>query len=198
MEGADARMIGSTKQKKSPERTFILRNVRLSYPKIAEGEENDDGKLIFSAAFITTEGSNIADIEKAELAAARDKWGVDAQEMLADGEIASTFRRSKADVKKAGAPYVNARAEERPGCVLRDKTRVTDPTEIKNIFYAGALVNVSLHAFPYDRKGKKGVSFGLNNIQFVADGPRLDGRKRAEDEFEVLDEPGDDDLSGNQ
>jgi hypothetical protein len=191
--GASARMAES-RRRKSPERTFILRNVVLSYPKIAEGEENDDGRLVYSASFITTPESNYQDIAKAELAAARDGFGEEAEKMLENGSLASTYRRGKADIQKCGSPhgYVNARAEERPGCVLRDKTRVTDLAEVKRLFYAGAIVNVSLHAFPYEWKGKKkGISFGLNNIQFVKDGPRLDGRKRAEDEFDaLLDEPG--------
>ena len=41
----------------------------------------------------------------------------------------------------------------------------------------------SITAFGYDVKGNKGISFALNNVQKWADGERLDGRVRAEDEF---------------
>jgi hypothetical protein len=190
-------MAVAEKQKVSPERKFILRNVIVSYPKIAEGEEDDTGQLKFSAAFITTEQTNVMDLAAAEAAAARDKWGPKGPQMIEDEELATTWRRRKADVKKSGATngYVNARGQERPGCVLRDKTPVTSPQEIKQEFYAGAVVNVSLFAYGYDRKGKKGVSFGLNNIQKVRDGKRLDNRKSAEEEFDaLLDDAGEEQL----
>jgi hypothetical protein len=46
-------------------------------------------------------------------------------------------------------------------------------------------VRASLRAFAYDTNGNKGVSFGLNNIQKLGEGQRLDGRKAATDEFDA-------------
>ena len=61
--------------------------------------------------------------------------------------------------------------------------RITHPSQI----YSGCIVRASLNAFAYDRAGNRGISLGLNNIQKLADGERLDGRLKAEDDFEALD-----------
>ncbi len=117
--------------------------------------------------------------------------------MLEDGALKSTWRRSKADVKKVGAPqgFINARSSNKPGCINRDKTISYTDEQVKTELYPGCMVNVSLYAFTYDNSGNRGVTFGLNNIQKVADGKRLDNRKSAEEEFDaVLDDPQGDGL----
>ena len=43
-----------------------------------------------------------------------------------------------------------------------------------------------LRPFTYDTNGSKGVSFGLQNLQKLRDGERIDGRMRPEDEFEAI------------
>ena len=58
---------------------------------------------------------------------------------------------------------------------------ITDPDEV----YAGAIVRASVTSFSYDVSGNKGVSFALNNVQKIRDGERLDGRARAQDDFQA-------------
>ena len=59
---------------------------------------------------------------------------------------------------------------------------ITDPDEV----YCGCKVRATLSVFAYDKAGNRGISFGLNNVQKLGDGERLDGRLRAEDDFEAL------------
>lgn len=80
----------------------------------------------------------------------------------------------------------------RPGCVLRDGTKLTDPDEIRDEMYSGAKFQVSVTAFYYDSNGNKGIGLALNNVMKWADGPRLDGSVDAEDEFADLIENDDD------
>ena len=54
------------------------------------------------------------------------------------------------------------------------KPAKVEPEKIKDVFYAGAIVRAQLSAFPYDTDGNKGVSFGLNNIQKLAEGEEID------------------------
>jgi hypothetical protein len=52
--------------------------------------------------------------------------------------------------------------------------------------YSGCTFNVSVRLYPFGGEGttyKPGVGIGLNNVQVVARGPRLDGRKTADEEF---------------
>jgi len=52
--------------------------------------------------------------------------------------------------------------------------------------YSGCTFNVSVRLYPFGGDGKTykpGVGVGLNNVQVVARGTRLDGRKTADEEF---------------
>jgi hypothetical protein len=142
-----------------------------------------------------------ADLSKlvaAAAAAARAKWGDKAEDMMRRGQLKSPFRKEGDSygtvMAEKGYPegvvFINARANQQPQVVSRfpapggssDKPAViTDPTQI----YPGCLVRASFRAFGYDTSGNRGISFALNNVQKWADGPRMDGRKRAEDEFEA-------------
>ena len=70
-------------------------------------------------------------------------------------------------------------SKTRPGIVDEDLNAVLDPTQV----YSGCYARVSINAFPYSNSGNKGISFGLNNVQFLQDGEPLGGRTRAEDDF---------------
>ncbi|HVZ42983.1 MAG TPA: ssDNA-binding protein, partial [Ramlibacter sp.] len=50
--------------------------------------------------------------------------------------------------------------------------------------YAGLIVRASVRPYYYPQQGG-GIAFGLGNIQVLRDGPRLDNRLAAEDEFEA-------------
>lgn len=118
------------------------------------------------------------------LASARDKWGSDADTMIQDGSIRFPFRK---DVSGKGYPpeivvFINATAgeDQPPEVVARDgKTRIKSPADL----YSGVRGRVSVGCFAYIRSGNKGVSFGLRNAQKLGDGPRLDNRKSASEEF---------------
>lgn len=94
----------------------------------------------------------------------------------------------------SGSVYVNTRRKEeqgRPGLVLAHadatgKPAVPADDQIKEYFYPGAVVRAAIGGFAYDMPQSKGVSFGLQNVQYIAAGPRMDGRKAATDEFDAL------------
>lgn len=78
--------------------------------------------------------------------------------------------------------YVNATSRDRPGIVDQNVQPILDSTEV----YSGCYARVSLNAFAFNTSGNRGVSFGLNHVQKVADGDFLGGRSRAEDDFDVV------------
>jgi hypothetical protein len=82
---------------------------------------------------------------------------------------------------------MNVKNKSKPGIVSTYPGPDGKPTPIDdtNAIYAGCRVRASLRAYAYDVSGNKGVAFSLGNLQKLADGDRLDGRKRAEDEFEA-------------
>ena len=79
----------------------------------------------------------------------------------------------------AGHKFVNVSTKNKPGVVDQRNKAITDPDEI----YSGCWVRVEINCFAYDRKGNRGVSFGLNNMQKLGDDERFGGRRPAEQVF---------------
>ncbi|MEG1360239.1 MAG: DUF2815 family protein [Clostridia bacterium] len=103
---------------------------------------------------------------------------------LRDGDI-----ERPDDPNYADSYFVNANSKEKPGLVDRRRVPITDPLEL----YSGCYVRASINFFAFNTNGNKGVAAGLGNVQKWADGEPLNGRVRAEDEFEALDEDDDED-----
>lgn len=173
----------------------------VSYPYFAKGQiERDDdgkpkanGKVQFSGAFIFTAATDISAGKAAALAAAQEKWGDKAIEMIQSGALKWPFRKDGATkgydkVAGAGCIFFNARSIKKPGCVYRHAAPgSTKPAEvpfdkIEDVFYPGSHVRATVRAFWFENRSK-GVSFSLNNVQFLGDGERLDSRVAAEDDF---------------
>jgi hypothetical protein len=49
--------------------------------------------------------------------------------------------------------------------------------------YSGCTFRASVSVYAFDKEGGKGVGIGLNNIQVVSKGPRLDNHADAEQDF---------------
>lgn len=177
---------------------IITPEAALSYPHLDEpaAAMNGKGDPKYGCSLLFAEGSDLTAAQAAVIEAAVEKWGPKAVQMLKTGALKSPFRTDwEAKGYAEGTTFINVRSTQAPGLVKRNLTTVTDKEEIKKEFYAGAKVRASIAAFAYDNSGNKGVSFGLNNLQKLGDGPRLDGRRAAEDEFEALPELAAADLS---
>ena len=58
-------------------------------------------------------------------------------------------------------------------------------------FYAGCFAHATVNTFCYEAKeGNKGVSFGIQNCQFIKDGDPFSGGTAAEDDFSALPDDG--------
>lgn len=94
---------------------------------------------------------------------------------LHDGDEEADLDRNP---EYAGHYYMAMSSKTRPGIVDQDLNAILDSTQV----YSGCYARVSINAFPYSNESK-GISFGLNNVQFLEDGEPLGGRTRAEDDF---------------
>lgn len=94
------------------------------------------------------------------------------------------------DAAYADSYFVNANSKEKPGVVDRKRVPITDPLEL----YSGCYVRASINFYAFNTNGNRGVAAGLGNIQKWEDGEPLNGRVRAEDEFDALDAEDDDDF----
>lgn len=182
---------------------IITPKATLSYPHLAEPQKAEDGKKPkYSCALVFEPGTDLSAMRAAAIEAGQAKFGnsfkvgtgpkqrtITFEEALDLGLFRSPFRTdAEAKGYPEGSVFVNVRTETKPQCVRADVSRIADE-DIKETLYPGCIVKASLNAFGYENSGNKGVSFGLNNIQKIADGERLDSRVAAEAEFEP-------DLSG--
>lgn len=170
----------------------------LSYPWLATAQSpkldkngNPQGNPKFSTAIIFAPGTDMSGLEAAANAAADAAYPGKGIAMLKSGALRSPFRRDcEAKNYKNCAVFMNVRTENKPGAVFNYRDS-SDPTKAAKIpddkitdeLYPGVQAKLSLNAFAYNQDGNKGVSFGLNNVQKIGEGERLDGRAAAEDEF---------------
>ena len=56
----------------------------------------------------------------------------------------------------------------------------------RGLFVSGDYFRVSINGYAYEVSGKRGVSFGLNNVQFLRKGQPLGNVSRAEDDFTAV------------
>lgn len=89
--------------------------------------------------------------------------------------------------EREGHWFMTVSSVRPPIVVDRNKEPVLDRSEV----YSGCYVRASLNAFPYSVSGNKGVSFGLNHVQKLAEGEPFGSVDSVEDVFDDLD---DDDL----
>jgi hypothetical protein len=173
----------------------------LSYPHLDQPQPSTDGKPPkYSAALVFTKELLSLPGEQAKLdamvaagqAAIEAKWPGKLAELLKSENFKKGFRKDGEEKGyPAGSIFVNVRSGQQPGTVYAyagpdGKKPAQMPTDkIKAELYPGAIVRASVTAFAYDTSGNRGVSFGLNNIQKVRDGDRLDNRVAAENEFDI-------------
>ena len=156
----------------------------ISFPRLFKPEPGPQGgEPKYSAAFIFVQGTDLTQLKQAIVVAGQEKWGDKFAELVrAKVNFRLPFRN---DVAGKGYPegstFFNATSKQRPQIVDANLQEVNDPEKV----YAGAKVLASVTAFAYDNVGR-GVAFALNNVQFLADGERLDNRLAAADEFDKM------------
>lgn len=128
------------------------------------------------------------ELRKAIAAAIDDKWGAgkSRDKAFMDG-IRSPLRRTQSKKTKGyeemvDGVYIQPWSKDRPGVVDARLQEITVPGDI----WPGQMARATVRAFGYEVSGNRGVSFNLNNIQICrTDGPRLDDRRKAADEFDL-------------
>lgn len=171
----------------------ITGKVRLSYVHLFEAFANQPDQDPKFSTVILVPKSDKATIKKIE--AAQQVALENGKATKFNGRIPANWKNTfrdgdeEGDLEKnpefAGHMFMTVSNKTRPGVVDQSLNPILDSTEL----YSGAYARVSINAFPFNTQGNKGVSFGLNNVQKLADGEPLGGVSvKAEDEFEVVDD----------
>lgn len=189
--------MAKTAKKKAERKKFITPPFRVSFPKLFEASamDEDDPKAVkkFSTGGIWT----LAKFTHRD----KTRWGEMLKEMerlvqlefgMSWKELDSKNRGIRDGKVKAGLEgygegtrFANMSSLNRPGVVDVDKDVKISPEEGNaDAIYPGCVCRATITFFTYDKKGNQGIALGLRNLQKVADGPRLDNRVAAEDDFD--------------
>ena len=151
--------------------------------------------LIIPKEDTTTIRAIEAAVEEAIEKGIKEKWGGKRPQKLSlplhDGDD-----ERENDPNYSESYYVNASSTEQPGVVDNKAGKDGKPIPITDLsrIYSGCYVRATINLYPFNTNGNRGVAVGLNNLQFWCDGEPLNGRTRAEDDFEPLEAEDEDDF----
>lgn len=171
---------------------------RLSYPNVFKARLNElNGKEEYSVVALFPKNADLSALKKAVDQAMNEKWG---DEKKRPKGITTPFRDQGERAKEVdgketmpagyekGAVFVNLKSQRRPGLVDQNLQDIIEETEI----YAGAWARATVSAFAWEFKSaqgavlKRGVSFGLLNLQKVSDGDPLIGKSSPQEDFSPI------------
>lgn len=167
---------------------------RLSFPYLFEKAKYDDGKEKYGCVLLldaTAQASaEFAALKAAATACVQKQWpngvppGLISPFKRGDDKNAKRMSLGKPPLDGyAGCIILSPTSMQRPQIVDRQLNIVNDPSKV----YPGMYVFATVSPYAYNVKGNVGVSFGLRNVQLIADGEPLGGRSNAADDFEALD-----------
>lgn len=165
---------------------IITPPVRLSFPALFEPRPRAPGsdRMTYQAVLLIPPEVDMRPFAEAIKAAMREKWGDKITSLPADkNPIKDCADKAETPGYEVGWHYINTHSGYKPQVVDRNRQEVISP----DVIYPGCWCRFHLKAFAYDHKvGGKGVSFSLEAVQFVRDGDRLDGRRKASDIFDPI------------
>lgn len=145
---------------------FILCFQNLFKPKAFEGTDTEK----YDCVMVFPKGSDLTKLKDAAKEAIQKKFPNGAKggrSPFRDGnEVADEWGDAFRD-----ATFIRASSQVKPAIVDRCKRPITDEEQI----YSGCIARAVVHAYGYDTKGNRGVSFGLDAVQFIRDGEPLGG-----------------------
>lgn len=172
----------------------ITGKVRASFVHVFEPQSINGSEPKYSCSLIIpkSDTDTVGKIREAIEQAKQEgvpKWGgktpPNLKLPLRDGDIDRPDDEAYAD-----SYFINASSREQPGVVDRRRVPITDPLAL----YSGCYVRASINLYPFNANGNRGIAAGLGNLQFWCDGEPLNGRVKAEDEFDALDDSDEEDF----
>lgn len=180
----------STDKKKPVSLTKVTTpKFRVSFPQVFKAKGFDGGEEKFSVTMLFPKTTDLTPLKKAIQAVLVDKLGPDKTKWPKNLKNPIRDGAEKPDLEGyEDCHFVAARSKDRPGLVDQQ----LQPILAEGEFYAGCYARATINAFYFDRAGNRGVAFGLNNLQKLGDGESFNGRKRAEMDFDAVEDSSED------
>lgn len=197
--------MAKTKTNDAQSTKVITGKVRLAFVQVFKPGQNDNGEDVYSVMAFWPKEDNEAVGVKQFAAAIQNVYAVEKSKKLARADGSPTpMNMLKLPIKDAdvdtnnegltlaekypefaGCMYMNLNSKTPPGVIGRDKEVIR---EEDNLIYSGCYARLSINFYAYAQRGNKGITAGLNNIQYWGKGEYMGGRASAESDFDVLDD----------
>lgn len=165
----------------------ITGKVRISYAdQIYKPKPNDKGVLKYGCALLVPKSDKdtynrlcaAAEHVKRNAVKGKDEaFYKAAPRTLHDGDGVKPNSGEPYGPEAKGCWVINVSANEAPGIVDENLQPMMEKIN------SGDYIRADLGAFWFETSGNKGVSFGINNVQFLERGERIDGRQDAATAF---------------
>jgi len=100
------------------------------------------------------------------------------KQAIRDGEEKGDLEGYGADKK-----FANLSSQMRPGVIDRDGLPIP-VADLKETIFPGCYARATVTSYAYNKGGGLGVALGLQNLQFVRKGARIDSRSDASEDFQ--------------
>lgn len=170
---------------------------RLSFPNVFEARamgEDPNSKPKFGCSAIWTPAkftdrdkvlwrAMLAEMDKESRRAFNKGWKELSSEVYKKG-IRDGAGKEGLEGYGPGTRYANLTSKNRPGVIMADgKTKISPDEGNAEEIYPGCYCRATVNVYSFNNKGK-GVALGLRNLQKIKDGPRIDNRTDAADDFD--------------
>ncbi|WP_414464391.1 DUF2815 family protein [Hyphomicrobium sp. DY-1] len=162
--------------------------VRLSYPYLFEpqaGQAQDDGSMgkpKYATTLLFPRGADLTVLKAAANKAAIDKFGANYKGPRLHTPFRDQGEKGHINGYEEGCIFISASSLQRPGVVDAQRQQIHDPARV----YPGVWALVSLRPYAFDNPKKKGVSFGLGNVQIIRDDEPFSVRSAPDDDFQAV------------
>ena len=165
---------------------------RLSFPALFEAKSMEGGKAKFGCSAVW-HPKKFSEQDKKRWKAVRALLDEVSQERFKKPwkDLPANFKKGlrdgaeKADLEGygEGTVFASITSMMRPGVIDKDKDPIGPEHGNAEEIYPGCWCRATVTAYAYENTGK-GVALGLQNVQKVADGDRLDSRTDAAEDFD--------------
>jgi len=173
--------------------TVITPPAVLSYPALVRPRlppnPRPGQEAVYGATLVFPVDADLTALKTVAMQALNEKFGAEEVAKMLKAtppKLRVPFRKDadKYDPNKYGV-FINVSNKQKPGIVDRYAGPDGKPAVLTDLdkIYPGCFVKASLSVYTYDQNGNKGVAFGLQHLQWWADGERLDSRSNAADAF---------------
>lgn len=150
---------------------------RVCHPKLFTPEKSDKGKDTWKVMLVFPPDADLTIFEQDVQEALALAWPKNPPKNL-KLPIKNIEQYTYAHEHAPGSRYINFATQLRPPSILdENKQTIIDPEAV----YSGCYGWVSCKVYAYNNNNNRGVSFGLEHFQKLADGPRLGVRSAADD-----------------